>query len=62
MFYFIASNIPSVGAQQNTTNFLTYTNIDLGFTMKYPSNWKMLVQKGSGGSNYVIFYISIRFH
>jgi len=27
------------GAQQDSTNFLTYTNTDLGFTIKYPSDW-----------------------
>jgi len=24
---------------QDNTNFLTYTNTDLGFTIKYPSDW-----------------------
>jgi hypothetical protein len=57
----IASNILVASAQQNTTNFLTYTNTDLGFTMKYPSDWKSLVQKGSGGSNYVIFISALDF-
>jgi PsbP-like protein len=28
-----------VGAQQDSANFLTYTNTDLGFTIKYPSDW-----------------------
>src|ERR687885_2187798 len=57
----IASNIPAAGAQQNTTNFLTYTNTDLGFTIKYPSDWKSIAQKGSGGSNYVIFISALDF-
>ena len=57
----IASNIPVAIAQQDSTNFLTYTNTDLGFTMKYPSDWKSIVQKGSGGSNYVIFISALDF-
>ena len=36
-------------------NFLTYANTDLGFTIKYPSDWKSTLTKGSGGSNYVVF-------
>ena len=36
-----AYNIPIARAQQdnNNTNFLTYTNTNLGFTIKYPSDW-----------------------
>jgi hypothetical protein len=29
--------------------------------MKYPSDWKSIVQKGSGGSNYVIFISALDF-
>ena len=57
----IASDIPVASAQQNTTNFLTYTNTNIGFTMKYPSNWKSIVQKGSDGSNYLIFISALDF-
>jgi PsbP-like protein len=35
----IAYNTIPATAQQDSSNFLTYTNIDLGFTMKYPSDW-----------------------
>ena len=31
--------LPYAIAQQDKTNFLTYTNTDYGFTLKYPSNW-----------------------
>jgi hypothetical protein len=48
-------------AQQHTMNFLTYDNTDLGFTIKYPSDWKSTVTKGSGGSNYVIFISALDF-
>jgi PsbP-like protein len=48
-------------AQQHTMNFLTYANTDLGFTIKYPSDWKSIVTKGSGGSNYVIFISALDF-
>jgi hypothetical protein len=40
--FFLTSlySIPyNVLAQQTTENFLTYTNVDYGFTIKYPSNW-----------------------
>jgi hypothetical protein len=57
----MASNMPLVSAQQDTTNFLTYTNTDLGFTIKYPYNWKSTVTKGSGGGNYVIFISALDF-
>ena len=57
----VASNIPVANAQQKTTNFLTYTNTDLGFTIKYPSDWKSTATKGSGGSNYVDFYSALDF-
>jgi hypothetical protein len=40
-------------------NFLTYANTDLGFTIKYPSDWKSTVTKGSGGSNYVVLQLKI---
>jgi hypothetical protein len=33
--------MPFANAQQNNPNFLTYTNTDLGFTIKYPSDWKV---------------------
>jgi hypothetical protein len=35
----IESNVPAASAQQDSTNFLTYTSTGLGFTIKYPSNW-----------------------
>ena len=35
----IAYSISIARAQQNNANFLTYTNKDLGFSIKYPSNW-----------------------
>ena len=28
-----------MASSQDNTNFLTYTNTDLGFTIKYPSDW-----------------------
>ena len=31
------------------------------FTIKYPSDWKSTVTKGSGGSNYVVFYSALDF-
>jgi hypothetical protein len=33
------SNIPVASAQQDNKDFLTYTNAEIGFIMKYPSNW-----------------------
>jgi PsbP-like protein len=41
MLSVIAFNVPIVRAQQDSTNFLTYTNTDLGFTIKYPSDWSV---------------------
>jgi hypothetical protein len=35
----VGYNIPIAVAQNDNANFLTYTNTDLGFTIKYPSNW-----------------------
>ena len=35
----ITHSIPLANAQQDNTNFLTYTNTNLGFTIKYPHNW-----------------------
>jgi hypothetical protein len=35
----IAYNIPIAAAQNDNANFLTYTNTNLGFTIRYPSNW-----------------------
>jgi hypothetical protein len=35
----IVYNIPIAAAQNDNANFLTYTNTNLGFTIKYPSNW-----------------------
>jgi|SRR5919205_3922440 hypothetical protein len=32
-------SIPLVNAQQDSTNFLTYTNANLGFTIKYTPDW-----------------------
>ena len=39
ILYVISYNIPIATAQQDSANFLTYTNTNLGFTIKYPSNW-----------------------
>ena len=57
----VTCNMRVASAQQHTTNFLTYTDTDLGFTIKYPSDWKSTVTKGSGGSNYVVFYSALDF-
>jgi hypothetical protein len=35
----IAYNTIYASAQQDSATLLTYTNTDLGFTMKYPSDW-----------------------
>jgi hypothetical protein len=35
----VYNNIPNTAAQNGNANFLMYTNPDLGFTIKYPSNW-----------------------
>jgi len=35
----LSCNFPIAAAQQNNTSFLTYTNADLGFTIRYPWNW-----------------------
>jgi hypothetical protein len=43
-------------AQQDTTNFLTYTNTDLGFTIKYPSGWT--VDKSAMVNDSVVAFIS----
>jgi hypothetical protein len=48
----ILYNMPLAGAQQDNTNFLTYTNTDLGFTIKYPSDWTV---DESGVSNDVAY-------
>ncbi len=48
-------------AEQHTMNFLTSANTDLGFTIKYPSDWKSTLTKGSGDSNYVVFYSALDF-
>jgi hypothetical protein len=36
---FVLSHMSFASAQQDSPNFLTYTNTDLGFTIKYPSDW-----------------------
>ena len=46
----IAHNVPIVRAQQDNTNFLTHTNTDLGFTIKYPLDWTV------NGSNIINGY------
>ena len=46
----IVHNIPIVRAQQDNTNFLTHTNTDLGFTIKYPLDWTV------NGSNIINGY------
>jgi hypothetical protein len=35
----IAYSIPLANAQQDSTNFLTYTNTNLGFTIEYTPDW-----------------------
>jgi len=35
----VYNSIPTAAAQNDNANFLTYTNIQLGFTINYPSNW-----------------------
>jgi hypothetical protein len=35
----ITYSIPLANAQQDNTNFLTYTNTNLCFTIKYPPDW-----------------------
>src|SRR5919202_5900132 len=35
----VVYNISIAAAQNDNANFLTYTNTNLGFTIKYPSNW-----------------------
>src|SRR5919202_716697 len=57
----VTCNMRVARAQPHTMNFLTYANTDLGFTIKYPSDWKSIVTKGSGGSNYVIFISALDF-
>jgi len=37
----IAYYLPIARAQQDNRNFLTYTNADLGFIMKHPSDWSV---------------------
>jgi hypothetical protein len=39
MISVISCNFPIAAAQQNNASFLTYTNADLGFTIRYPWNW-----------------------
>jgi hypothetical protein len=39
IFLGIVYGIPFARAQQDGTNFLAYTNTELGFTIKYPSDW-----------------------
>jgi hypothetical protein len=39
ILYIITHSIPLANAQQDNTNFLTYTNTNLGFTIKYPPDW-----------------------
>jgi hypothetical protein len=35
-------NLSTLALAQVNSSFLTYTNTDLGFTMKYPSDWTMV--------------------
>src|SRR5918911_704193 len=39
MLFVISYNTPIATAQRDSANFLTYTNTNLGFTIKYPSDW-----------------------
>ena len=51
----ITCNIPLARAQQDNTNFLTYTNTDLGFTIKYPSDWIVDYKSGTADNKMVRF-------
>ena len=35
--------------QQDNTNFLTYTNTDIGFTIKYPRDWTVDENRAADG-------------
>ena len=37
----VYNSIPTAAAQNDNANVLTYTNIQLGFTINYPSNWTL---------------------
>src|ERR671939_1516301 len=39
IFLSVVNEIPFTRAQQNNANFITYTNTNLGFTIKHPSDW-----------------------
>ena len=39
IFFSVVYDIPFTRAQQNNANFITYTNTNLGFTIKHPSDW-----------------------
>ena len=39
IFLSVVNEIPFTRAQQNNTNFITYTNTNLGFTIKHPFDW-----------------------
>ena len=39
VFYIIC--IPTAAAHKDNANFLTYTSIQLGFTISYPLNWTL---------------------
>ena len=39
IFLSVVNETPFTRAQQNNTNFITYTNTNLGFTIKHPSDW-----------------------
>jgi hypothetical protein len=41
--------MPLAGAKHDTSTFLTYNNTDLGFTIKYPSNWTVEKINAAGG-------------
>ena len=39
VFLSVVNETPFTRAQQNNTNFITYTNTNLGFTIKHPTDW-----------------------
>jgi hypothetical protein len=42
IFLNVVYDIPFTRAQQNNVNFITYTNTNLGFTIKHPSDWTVI--------------------
>jgi hypothetical protein len=55
LLYNITYSIPLATAQQDNADFLTYTNTRLGFTFKYPSDWK-IYESEVGSSGFISLY------